>query len=585
MLKKKKAAGFDGIPNEVWIHGGENLVNKLIGLIGKVWNGEDIPEDWKIGIIVPLYKKGDPNNVANYRGITLLSTAYKLYTEVLRRRLEKEVNDKGLLPENQAGFRKRRSTIDNIYILNHITQKAKNKKKRIYAMFVDFKAAFDTVDRNILWEIMENAGISNYITERLKGVYEETKVKVRIGNEITKEFWITKGLRQGCVLSPILFCLYIAELEDVFRERNIGGIRLGNERIWSLAYADDIVILAENREALLDMCGTMKKFIKKRRLILSTEKTKILVFNKGKNGKKEKWKWDKDVIEEVKIFKYLGFIFNSESNYRAHIMELKRKGNIAAKKTWGLGEKRCKGDFRRRMMLFEYLVRSVMEYGVEIWGWSEKTELENIKTNFIRGILKLDFCTPKSIIYKETWTKKLALQWGARAIRYEEKLSKLGGNRLVKICWEEKNNENLGDLYSTEREKYYNDAGFSYLYIRLKLMQGENVEREVYERKYDIEEQILTTKIKQSRYNKRYKELVVCNIPRYLQNRNGGKYLSIIARIRCGNFENANKYWLGELERQCVLCKLDWGTWDHYMEECEKTVEWTENLPGENTID
>ena len=297
----------------------------MVCIIGKIWDGENIPEDWKTGIIVPLYKKGDPNEAKNYRGISLLSTTYKLYTEVLRNRLEKEVEEKNLLPEGQAGFRKSRSTMDNIFILNHIVQKAKRNNKSIYSMFVDFKAAFDTVDRNVLWRIMEDMGISKYLIERLKGIYEETKVRVRMRQRVSNEFWITKGVRQGCVLSPILFCLYIADLEKAFEDRNVGGDLIGKKRIWSLAYADDIVLLAENREALLDMCDSLKKFIKVRKLILSIEKTKVLVFNKGKNRKKDIWKWGRDEIEEVKVFKYLGFIFNYEGNYKDHIRDLKKR--------------------------------------------------------------------------------------------------------------------------------------------------------------------------------------------------------------------------------------------------------------------
>ena len=112
------------------------------------------------------------------------------------------------------------------------------------------------------------------------------------------------------------------------------------------------------------MRDTLKTFLNNRKLILSAEKTKVFIFNNGKNSKKEKWKWGKKENEEVKVFNYLGFNFNSEGNYKDHIMDLKKKEILAAKKTWGLGERKCKGDFRRKMMLFNYLVRSVMEYGV-----------------------------------------------------------------------------------------------------------------------------------------------------------------------------------------------------------------------------
>lgn len=122
ILKKRKAPGVDGIPKEVWSFAGQGLVNKLIGILGKVWEGQGLPEEWKMGIVVPLFKKGNPNEPKNYRGITLMATAYKIYTEIIRKRLVVEIEEKKILPDGQAGFRKGRSTIDNIYILNHDTK-------------------------------------------------------------------------------------------------------------------------------------------------------------------------------------------------------------------------------------------------------------------------------------------------------------------------------------------------------------------------------------------------------------------------------------------------------------------------------
>ena len=134
------------------------------------------------------------------------------------------------------------------------------------------------------------------------------------------------------MLRPILFCLYIAGLEKAFKKRNIGGISIGKSRVWSLAYADDIVLVGNNKEAITDMMGTLKKFLQERSLILSVEKTKMMVFNKGKKCKKETWRWEGKIIEEVDNFKYLGFTFNSKCNYKDHIKELKKKGIFAAKK-------------------------------------------------------------------------------------------------------------------------------------------------------------------------------------------------------------------------------------------------------------
>ena len=105
---------------------------------------------------------------------------------------------------------------------------------------------------------------------------------MRVGEETSEEFWTIKGLKQGCVLSPILFCIYIARLEEDFRIRNIGGVKIGKVRLWSMAYADDLVLLAENRVALNDMIGTLRIFLKNRKMILSREKASFSIQRGGK---------------------------------------------------------------------------------------------------------------------------------------------------------------------------------------------------------------------------------------------------------------------------------------------------------------
>lgn len=126
-------------------------------------------------MVTPIYKKGEQERTGNYRGISLLCTAYKVYAEVLRRRLEEEMEEIGILQESQAGFRRGRGTLDNIFVLNHIIQRDRMAKesKKIYALFVDLRAAFDNVDRGKLWDILKEDGINMQLIGRIEGVYEE----------------------------------------------------------------------------------------------------------------------------------------------------------------------------------------------------------------------------------------------------------------------------------------------------------------------------------------------------------------------------------------------------------------------------
>ncbi|XP_020297358.1 uncharacterized protein LOC109861916 [Pseudomyrmex gracilis] len=544
--KMKKAAGIDGIPMEGWRYGGEAVKKGLTKIIEEVWK------------------------------------TYKIYAEIIREKLEKEVEEKDLLPENQAGFRKGKSTLDNIYVLNHVVQREKEKEggeRKVYALFIDLKAAFDNVDREKLWKILEKKGVSGLI-KRMKNIYAETEVVVRTEKGLTKSFMVNKGVRQGCVLSPTLFNLYIADLEEELRDRNIRGVTIGKHRIWSLAYADDIVLLAKNATALQDMMDTMKRFLKARRLELCTEKTKLIVFNSAGTKNVDRILWNDKVIEKVKSFKYLGFIFNRKGSYADHIKEIGRKGRIAANKVWGLGERICKNDFRRRWMLFRYLVISVMSYGVELWGWEEKKELEKIMLDYVRWVFRLDFCTPRYLLRRELDLGKLKIKWGTRAVRYDMRVRDFEENSLVKKCWWEKRDLKRKDLYSKEKERYYNSKGWSVEAIEESYKEGKDVESMMIERERDMQKQMEEGKIREARYNKRYKEWSIdIGKPRYLQKKyiddiKIGDQVRALMRVRCGNMEENNKYWREEDERRCIFCEIGKDELEHYVDECRCTKEW-----------
>lgn len=231
-LKKGKAAGDDGLHNEVWLFGDGKIVSGITKLINKVWKGERLPESWREGIISPIFKKGDRSKEKNYRGITLLNTAYKIYAMVLENRLSRELERKEIIPETQAGFRRGRSTIDNIIVLNNVANREiKDKGGKLYAFFADLTAAFDKVSRRKLSKIMEEKGISKNLRERIEEIYTETRNKIRVNGKISEKFWMTRGLRQGCPLSPTLFSLYIGNLEEKLRRGQAGGVVVGRVKL------------------------------------------------------------------------------------------------------------------------------------------------------------------------------------------------------------------------------------------------------------------------------------------------------------------------------------------------------------------
>lgn len=291
---------------------------------------------------------------------------------ILEEKLTKEVERLKLLPETQAGFRKRRSCIDNIFALKITAEKTITKKKgKLYVFFANLKAAFDKVNRKKLWKVLEERGINRKLINRIKDIYEETINMVIIGDKCTEEFWTEGALRQGCLLSSLLFITFIADVEDFLKKRQNGGARLGKRRIYTLAYVDDLAMMAETKKEMKKMLKSLERYLEEEELTLNADKSKMFFCKKKRIKQERNWKWKNSKIEEVKEFKYLGFTFKKSNTDEAHVKDIIRKAAAAIAQVWGIDERKFGGNFDRRMMMFNVMVKSILLYGVEIWGWTE----------------------------------------------------------------------------------------------------------------------------------------------------------------------------------------------------------------------
>jgi hypothetical protein len=142
-LKSYKSPGTDQIPAELIKAGGETLYSEIHKLICCIWNKEELPQQWKESIIVPIYKKGDKTDCNNYPGITLLPTAYKILSNIILTRLTPHVNE--IIGDHQCGFRHNRSTTDQIFYFRQILEKKWGYNGTVHQLFVDFKKAYDSI--------------------------------------------------------------------------------------------------------------------------------------------------------------------------------------------------------------------------------------------------------------------------------------------------------------------------------------------------------------------------------------------------------------------------------------------------------
>ncbi|KAJ4434064.1 hypothetical protein ANN_16383 [Periplaneta americana] len=151
-LRNRKAPGIDGLNVELFKYGSTKLKNRLIQLLNDIWSMGRIPEDWKVSKIINIHKKNERNKCENYRGIALMSSAYKIYATILKNKLQPLVEP--ILQEPQCGFRKGRSCIDAVFTIKQIVEKRKEFNLPTYLLFLDYEKAYDRVLRQKLWSIL-----------------------------------------------------------------------------------------------------------------------------------------------------------------------------------------------------------------------------------------------------------------------------------------------------------------------------------------------------------------------------------------------------------------------------------------------
>ena len=172
-LKSNKQPGHDGIRAEMIYHAIIYLCKPLTKLFKFIWVTEKVPVSWSDGLICPIHK-GPKNDPGNFRGVNLLSSVGKLFQIVFRNRLDHWAKD--VLIDNQTGFKSGYSTIDNIFVLNTLLEKFRSQKKKLYVCFVDFKKAFDYVDRTLLWCKLMQIGLSTKSINILKSMYKSVNL-------------------------------------------------------------------------------------------------------------------------------------------------------------------------------------------------------------------------------------------------------------------------------------------------------------------------------------------------------------------------------------------------------------------------
>jgi len=165
-LKSHKSPDIDEIRAESFKAGGGTICGEIHKLITSIWKKEKLPEEWKESIIVPIHKKEDKADCNNYRGISRLPTTYKILSNILLSRLTPYAKE--IIGDHQCGFRRNRSTIDHIFCIRQIIEKKWEYNEEVHQLFVDFKKAYDSVRREVLYKILIEFGIPKKLVRLIK---------------------------------------------------------------------------------------------------------------------------------------------------------------------------------------------------------------------------------------------------------------------------------------------------------------------------------------------------------------------------------------------------------------------------------
>ena len=282
-----------------------------------MFTDHNAPRQWTTNIIIPLPKKGDLSLMTNYRSISLMSIAAKVYNRILLNRIRPVVDP--VLRQNQAGFRKGRGCAHQIHILRRIMEGAWNQQLPLFVTFIDFRKAFDSIDRRMMFAILRHYGIPEKIVMAIRVLYDNSRSSVFVDGLLTEEFEVTTGVLQGDVLAPFLFIIIIdflmrnAEEGHGFVTHPRRSRRDPAKILNDLDFADDIALLSGSKKDAQLQVRSHSEAAKEVGLLINIGKTEVMTPASCKDG----LMLDGEEIKRVDDFRYLGSMMaSSESDIK-----------------------------------------------------------------------------------------------------------------------------------------------------------------------------------------------------------------------------------------------------------------------------
>ena len=397
--QSSKAPGLSGIsPNHLKLLRDE-LTPLLTRLFNQLLTGQgNFPEAWMQTMFFFLHKKGSFADPSNYRSLAIEDPFLKVFTTAVCTRLTDYCERNNLLPEYQFGFRKNRSTLSAATLLKQCVEDSLDRKKKVYSCFVDYKRAFDLVDRGLLFKKMQRMGIPTNFCKMLFTLLSEMRFRIRSNGCLSPPFESFNGVPQGDPLSPLLFSLFTADLPDWIAHE---GVRVGNTEVKYLLYADDLVLLSNEPRELQKGLNQLSRYVADSNLTVNVLKTKCVTFYRG-YCPTSYFNFNGEVIENCNQFTYLGVVFTTRLAAGKHIDHIVSKCNGAV----GVLFSRIpikSIPLSVALNLFNTYILPIITYALPVWFPKTSEEgrkrLNAIFTKFMKRYLGVPYSTYNAIVH------------------------------------------------------------------------------------------------------------------------------------------------------------------------------------------
>jgi len=433
-MKLGKAPGYCGLTLEFFKNAPPLCIEMLLKLYNVVLQTGIYPDQWTYGVILPIFKKGNSNKPENYRPITLLEVAGKIFAKVMCSRLALWADIEDKIAKEQAGFRKGFRTSDNIFILNTIIQKYISRKGgRLFCAFIDLKAAFDSVYRNGLLYKLWHGGVNGRLYKLIKNMYVKVQSCVSLDSGYTAFFECKYGLRQGCQMSPFLFSFFINDIVDFLNSDGQRGITIDMMELFILLFADDIVLFDFTPVGLQKRLDKMAIYCSKWKLKVNIDKSKIIVFRKGGPLRRgEKFSLNKQYLEMVSSYKYLGVHFSSSGSWYKTQKTLAQQAwkvvQILQSESFNL----FKLPYNVLFRIFDVKIMPILLYGSEVWGFHPSPDVDLVHDRFCKLVLGLRRKSPNIVARGEVGRFSMKVFQYKKIITYWLRLLSQNTNIILK---------------------------------------------------------------------------------------------------------------------------------------------------------